>query len=179
MDTTNQLSLPVDGLGLLVGLVVLFFGRKLFWLFVAAAGFLLGTQLAPELIPSVSEAVLLAVGIVLGLLGALAALFLQKAAVRLAGVVAGLYLTDAVLRSLEVEIHAMYWAYLALGGVVGLLLMAFLFEWTLIFLSAFTGAMLAAESISLPPVWSPVAILGLALLGILVQAKFFHRNQKP
>lgn len=40
---------------LLVGVVLLLFGRRLFWLFVAACGFAVGLNLAPQLTSTQSE----------------------------------------------------------------------------------------------------------------------------
>ena len=36
--------------GVLIGIVILFFGRKLFWLCVAAVGFAVGVEIAPLLV---------------------------------------------------------------------------------------------------------------------------------
>ena len=36
--------------GVLIGIVILFFGRKLFWLCVAAVGFAVGVEIAPHLV---------------------------------------------------------------------------------------------------------------------------------
>ena len=60
--------------GVLIGVVVLFFGRKLFWLCVAAAGFALGAEIVPHLIQEPSSILGLVVALVFGVLGALLAL---------------------------------------------------------------------------------------------------------
>ena len=44
------MNLPVPIVGALIGVVILFFGRKLFWLCVAAIGFAAGVEVAPQLI---------------------------------------------------------------------------------------------------------------------------------
>ena len=64
--------------GALIGAVILFFGRKLFWLCVAAVGFAAGVEIAPHLVHEPSPLLALAVALVLGLIGALLALFLQS-----------------------------------------------------------------------------------------------------
>ena len=46
-------------IGLLVGLVLLVYGRRLYWLFVAGVGFLAGLELAPRFFPDQSELVVL------------------------------------------------------------------------------------------------------------------------
>src|ERR1041385_9171955 len=80
-------SLPI--ISVLVGLALLLFGRRLFWLFVAALGFAIGLQLAPYLSqnPPLWLSLLLSLG--LGLLGALLAVVLQKLAIAIAGFLGG------------------------------------------------------------------------------------------
>src|SRR4029453_10482115 len=82
--------------GVLIGIVILFFGRKLFWLCVAAVGFAVGVQIAPLLVNEPSSLLALVVALIFGLLGALLALFLQKVAIAVLGFVAGGKLATAI-----------------------------------------------------------------------------------
>src|SRR5437762_7058180 len=75
--------------GILIGVVILFFGRKLFWLCVAAVGFAVGVEIAPQLVNEPSSLLALVIALVFGLLGALLALFLQKVAIAILGFLAG------------------------------------------------------------------------------------------
>jgi len=45
---STQFSVPI--VGALIGAVILLFGRKLFWLCVAAVGFAAGVEIAPHLV---------------------------------------------------------------------------------------------------------------------------------
>ena len=74
------MNLPIPILSVLIGAVILFFGRKLFWLCVAAAGFVAGAEIAPHLVHEPSPLLQLTVALVLGLIGALLAFLLQKIA---------------------------------------------------------------------------------------------------
>ena len=67
--------------GVLIGVVILFFGRKLFWLCVAAVGFAVGMEIAPLLVNEASSLLALVIALVFGVLGALLALFIQKVAI--------------------------------------------------------------------------------------------------
>src|ERR1700704_5797051 len=80
-------SVPI--ISALLGVVILLFGRKLFWLCVAAVGFAAGVEFAPQIVHEPSTRVMLAFAIVLGLIGAVLALFLQKIAIAIAGFLAG------------------------------------------------------------------------------------------
>src|SRR5215470_14706357 len=85
-----MMNLSVPTVSVLVGVVILLFGRRLFWLFVAAMGFVFGAQIAAQVThePASSPAVLL-VAIGFGIVGALLALLLQKVAIGVAGFIAG------------------------------------------------------------------------------------------
>ena len=67
--------------GVVIGVVILFFGRKLFWLCVAAGGFAVGMEIAPLLVNDASSLLALVIALVFGVLGALLALFIQKVAI--------------------------------------------------------------------------------------------------
>ena len=67
--------------GVVIGVVILFFGRKLFWLCVAAVGFAVGVQIAPLLVNEASSLLALVIALVLGVLGAFLAFFIQKVAI--------------------------------------------------------------------------------------------------
>ena len=68
-------------IGVLIGVVILFFGRKLFWLCVAAVGFAVGVKIAPLLVNESASLLALLIALIFGVLGALLALFLQKVAI--------------------------------------------------------------------------------------------------
>ena len=64
--------------GVLIGIVILFFGRKLFWLCVAAVGFAVGVQIAPLLVNEASSLLALVIALVFGVLGVLLAFSFRK-----------------------------------------------------------------------------------------------------
>src|SRR5258708_32422031 len=80
-------SIPI--LSVVIGAVVLLFGRKLFWLCVAAIGFAAGVTPASHLGGEPTPLLQLTFAILLGFIGALLALFLQKLAIGLAGFLGG------------------------------------------------------------------------------------------
>jgi hypothetical protein len=59
-------SVPI--ISALIGTVILLFGRKLFWLFVAAVGFAAGVEIAPHLIHEPSPLLALTLAACLGIL---------------------------------------------------------------------------------------------------------------
>jgi hypothetical protein len=163
--------------GALIGVVILFFGRKLFWLCVAAVGFAAGVEIAPHLVHEPSPLLALTVALVLGLIGALLALFLQKIAIAVLGFLAGGKLAGAMAAAFFVHYAQYSTIVFVAGGVVGAILLLVLFDWALIVVSSLIGAHLIQSTIVLPPSGSTILFIGLAILGILVQAASLRRSQ--
>jgi hypothetical protein len=62
------------------------------------------------------------------------------------------------------------------GGLIGALLLLTLFNWALIVISSLIGAHLIQSAIVLPPSGSTIVFLGLAVVGMVVQAASFRRG---
>jgi hypothetical protein len=163
--------------GALIGVVILFFGRKLFWLCVAAVGFAAGVEIAPHLVNEPSPLLALTVALVLGLIGALLALFLQKIAIAVLGFLAGGKLAGAIADAFFVQ-YAQYSTIIFLaGGIIGAILLLVLFDWALIVVSSLIGAHLIQSTIMLPPSGSTIVFIALAIIGILIQAASLRRTE--
>jgi hypothetical protein len=175
---TDSMHYSVPAVSALIGVVILFFGRKLFWLCVAAVGFLAGIELAPHLVNEPSSLLQLAVAIVLGLLGALLAFLLQKIAIAIVGFLAGGKLAGVIAAAFFVH-HAQYSTIVFVaGGILGAILILVVFDWALIIVSSFIGANLIAlqGAIELPSTGLTIVFWGLAIAGILVQAASLRRE---
>src|SRR5882724_7543438 len=172
-----SMQFSVGIVGALIGIVILFFGRKLFWLCVAAVGFAAGVELAPHLVTEPSPLLALTIAVVLGLIGALLALFLQKIAIAVLGFLAGGKLAGAIAAAFFVQYAQHSTVIFLVGGVIGAILLLVLFDWALIVVSSLIGAHLIQSTIVLPPSGSTILFIGLAILGILVQAASLRRSQ--
>jgi len=162
--------------GVVLGVVILFFGRKLFWLCVAAVGFAAGLQIAPLLVNEASSVLALVIAVVFGILGALLAVFIQKIAIAVLGFLAGGKLATAIAAAFFVQ-HAQYSTIIfVIGGIIGAILLLAVFGWALIVVSSFIGAYLIQSAIVLPPSGLTLVFIGLAILGIFVQAVSFRRS---
>jgi Domain of unknown function (DUF4203) len=170
-----QFSVPI--VGALIGAVILFFGRKLFWLCVAAVGFAAGVEIAPHLIHEPSPLLALTVALLLGVIGALLALFLQKIAIAVLGFLAGGKLAGAIAAAFFVHYAQHSTIIFLIGGILGAILMLVLFDWALIVVSSLIGAHLIQSAILLPASGSTIIFLGLAVLGIVVQAASLRRSR--
>ena len=164
--------------GVLIGIVILFFGRRLFWLCVAAVGFTVGVEIAPLLVNEPSSVLALVIALVFGVLGALLALFLQKVAIAVLGFLAGGKLATAIAAAFFVHYAQHPTIIFVGGGIVGAILLLAVFGWALIVVSSFIGAYLIVfqDAIVLPPTGSTIVFIGLAIVGIFVQAASFRRS---
>lgn len=162
----------VAGIGLLV------LGRKLFWLFVGGIGFVAALALAARFFDSMPEwlQILLALGV--GLVGALVAVFLQKAAIGVAGFLGGGLILGGLLGLLGVDLAGAAWfVVFVIGGVLGVILVAAAFEWALILLSSLAGASILVEALSLSRPVELMLFLGALAAGIVIQAAI-QRGEK-
>lgn len=163
---------------LLVGAAALTLGRALFWLFLGLGGFVAGLLYATELLAGTSEWLLFAVAVVCGFLGLIIAIFLQKLAVMVLGLLAGGYVAISVSESLG---HSPdYWPIaFAIGAVVGAVFVYALFDWALIVLSAGIGATLIVEELTLEPLVELLVFGGLVLFGFLIQTYLWQESPPP
>lgn len=132
---------------ILAGIVLLLMGRQLFWFFVGAIGF------------------------IAGIAGALLAVAVQKIAIGLAGFVAGGYGLVWLVSTLNLVGERWLWVAFIVGGIVGVILIASLFDPALIALSSMTGATLIVEAIDPRPLIALAIFLVLLLMGIVIQLK--------
>ena len=172
----KKMNLPIPILSILIGAVVLFFGRRLFWLCVAAVGFAAGMEVAPHLMHEPTAVLQLSIAIVFGFIGALLALFLQKIAIAIAGFLAGGKLAMALVAAFVAEGARYPGIAFIVGGIIGAILLLSLFDWALIVMSSVVGAYLIGQTIVLPQTGATILFVGLAVLGIVVQASAFRRR---
>jgi hypothetical protein len=149
----------------IAGLAALCFGRRLFWLFVGVAGFLVAFEFVPAALPGREPWVVWCIAVAAGVAGALVAVGLQYFAAALAGFAAGAY----VAVPLALALGGTTWIPL-LGGALGALLMVLVFDWALIALSALIGARALVAVSGLEGAAAAALWLVLAALGMGIQA---------
>lgn len=160
---------------ILIGIVLLVFGRKLFWLFVAAIGFIVGTEIATSLFQHQPGLIIIS-ALVLGLVGAILAIFLQKVAVGIGGFLAGGYFVTTALSAWAVQAPERAWISFLVGGVIGAALMIYIFDWALIFFSSISGAHLIIHSFQMNQAMASALFVALVVVGIVVQTRILARN---
>ena len=151
------------------GVLLLFLGRKLFWLFVAVVGFILGSTYIPQLMPNQPQSVILTISLIAGLLGALMVALTQKVAVGVAGFIAGGYIVFYLLQFLILQTGDYQWMVILAGALIGAVLAGSMFDWALILITSASGATLISQGLSLAMLTSAVLLLGFFILGIVAQ----------
>jgi hypothetical protein len=172
----------MDGTSLVrifVGIILLFLGRKLFWFFVGAAGFMAGLIYAPQFFQGQPGWLLLVIALAAGILGALLALVLQRFAVALAGFFIGGYLLSALMAALQIDAGRFDWIIFLIGGLAGAVLVSLMFDWALIFLSSLTGALLVAQALPVSPIVAGAVFVILLIAGVVIQTGIQQRETVP
>lgn len=157
-------------LALVLGALLLFAGRRLFWFAIGAVGFLAGFWAADRLLGLEETWLLLGVGILLGIVGAVLAVLLQRLAIALAGFLVGGGAGAWVAVEVFAAPEAAQWVAFAVVGLLAAVVAAFLFEAALIVITALLGAALVAQALPLGTLASSVVLLVLTALGIVAQA---------
>jgi hypothetical protein len=171
-----NLSVPI--ISVIVGVAILLFGRKLFWLFVAALGFAVGLEIAAYFMKEPPQWMTLLVALGCGVIGALLAILLQKIAIAIAGFIAGGRIAWALAAAFFVD-HAHYRGLtFVIGGILGALLLLSLFDWVLIFLSSIEGAHLIGNGITLPEKGAMILFIALAVIGVVIQGSMLRRSRR-
>jgi len=163
---------------IVAGAVLLVLGRKLFWLFVAIAGFYLGFEVARALAAEQPVWLLWTIAIGAGLIGAVVAMLLQRVGFALGGFYAGGYI--ALLAVERFAPGTIGVAAFLVGGVIGAVLAALLMDWAIIVLSCLVGAALVVPALALQPLASALVYAGLVAFGIVMQVQLMRRtDRKP
>jgi hypothetical protein len=164
-------------INLLLGAALLMAGRKLFWLFVGAAGFVTGIQLATRFWQG-SDLLAIIVGLVIGVIFALLAIFLQALVIGVAGFLIGAYILTVLATILGIDVTgAITWIVYIIGGILGLMLVSFLFDWALITLSSLAGASLITQAFFPEGATGGIIFFVLFIAGVLIQGFILRRER--
>ncbi len=183
-----QLNLPANvppdwfpWLALALGVVMLLFGRALYWAFVAIVGFLIGMALAQTWpwLNQQTQIVQLLVALGCGVLGAILGLLVQRLAFAIGGFFAGGYLAMAVAARFHLGGDPHIW--MIAGGVIGAIVAAMIMDWAIIVLSSLAGAaaILTPFQTKLDDRVSGIIFLVLAVVGIVFQSRRLVRPVAP
>lgn len=167
----------MDILRLVFGVLLLAFGRRLFWLFVGIVGFIAGADLATRLLPNLPQTVVIVIALIVGLIAASLAVFIRKIAIAIAGFLIGGYLLTALLEMFNVNVGGLSWLPYIIGGIIGVIFVSLIIDWALIFLSSLAGATIILQALQVGANLQALGLIGLTLVGILIQAGMLQRRR--
>jgi hypothetical protein len=170
-------------LKIVLGTILLTTGKKLYWLLVAVVGFLIGLALATQYVQLDPPWLIYLVAIGAGVIGAVLGIYAQRFAIALVGFIVGGYGTLYVAELLGITTQPFNWMAFILGGIVGLLLVASIFDWALYFLSAWAGATLVTRTLTETVAFNQnlglILFFVLFVVGVIIQAGLFREKPKP
>jgi len=165
---------------LVLGIILLTTGKKLYWLFVAIIGFLIGYAVSTQYLHLQLNPpwLIYIVSLVGGVVGAMLGVFVQHLAIALAGFIVGGYGAILLTGLLGITNQVSNLMAFIVGGVIGLLLVASVFNWALYILSSWAGATLVITAIDLKGVVGTIVFFTLFVLGMIIQVGLFREKPK-
>jgi hypothetical protein len=163
---------------LLAGLCALLLGRRFFWLLIGIGGFVLGAEIATRLFREQPHSLVLLSAVAGGVIGAVLAQRMQQLMIGVAGFITGSYIGGELLLAAMPYPGRMIWFALFIGGLSGALLAVTIFDWTIIVLSSVVGAQLIVDALGPALPATPFVLLGLAAVGIAIQASIRPRRRR-
>lgn len=168
--------LSITIVNVVFGLIVLTLGRKLFWLFVGLIGFTVGFHYGASVWQLQSQLLLFGIATLAGIIGAVLAVFFQKIAVGLAGFAGGGYITLNLINLMGIRLDQLEWLPYLIGGVIGMLMLFFIFDWALILISSLAGASMITEALSMNPRVEFGLFLALVVCGLVIQTLLYRKS---
>ncbi len=153
----------------IAGVVLLVAGRRLLWLFAGIVGFFVGFSLVQTALPDIGLEVRLGLAAAVGLVATGLAVFVEKVGVGLAGLGAGGLATHWLISGLGYSVEGMMWVTVAIGAAIGWWLSRGVFKLALAVLTSVAGATLVLEALGGGTTYQPLALLGLAVVGVGIQ----------
>ncbi len=156
------------------GALSLLFGRRLYWAFVAVAGFLVGAVLADVVLVDQSQVLRLLVAVAAGVIGAILAMLVQRVGFAVGGLYAGGYLAINLASAAGSGDNHLLW--FCIGGLIGAVAAVVLLDWAIIVLSSLVGAAAIVLALNLSPLLSTILFVVLTAVGIAVQGSQLERR---
>ena len=155
---------------IIAGVILLLFGRKLFWLFLGIAGFLFGMEITPLFFGDQPQWLQLSFAIGLGCLGALLTILAQRFAFALGGFFAGMYLAIGAGHFFTLAADTM--RSLAIGaGITGAIIATLIMDTAITILVCLVGAGAIIGELHFGPLLNILIFLLLAWAGFVFQEK--------
>jgi hypothetical protein len=154
---------------ILIGILLLLYGRTLYWAFVAVAGFLVGFELGEEFFAKLAESVRVLIAILTGILGAALGMLAQRVAFAIGGLFAGGYLALILSHAARLPGEPIVWV--VIGAILGAIIAALVMDWAIIVLSSLAGAAAIVGELNLSDSLVTLVFIALSVIGVMVQGR--------
>jgi hypothetical protein len=160
----------------IAGLLILFLGRRLFWVFVGVVGFFCGLKFGAEIFKGIADWLLVLLSILVGVISAGLAVMLQRVAVAVAGGFAGGMLALRLAPAAGLHSDGGLWVAFIVGAFLAAVMLTVMFDPMLILLSVIVGALMVTEALPIDNIVAPL-VFGVCLVaGLAVQIRMFRRS---
>lgn len=164
---------------LVLGILTLFFGRRLFWVFAALVGYIFGLIVASQLIPNATDFIRIMIAIGIGVICGVLAVYVEKMMIILIGFL-GFGILGYLLISLFDFSTLVNWVVFLITGSLGAVYITRHIEWLIIIISALIGAMMISlgmeKFVHLNLLIELLIFIGLFLAGMFFQRRTFTVN---
>ncbi|MBU1085989.1 MAG: hypothetical protein KKD05_00545 [Candidatus Omnitrophica bacterium] len=154
---------------IVLGIVLLMLGRKLFWLFAGMTAFAIGLEYAGLFLPGKSDKIVLIAALICAIIGLVLAFVVQKIGLAIAGFLAGGYVSMMLIKELGFQLSWIPWVIFIVGGILGVILILVIFDWALIILSSLIGAFLIIQATGFSLYLTKILFILLTAVGIITQ----------
>ncbi len=156
-------------LAAVAGVLLLLYGRRLYWLLAAVVGFVAVFTLSGRVLPEIGEETMLWASLLCGVAGALLAVVAHRFLLSVVGGLGGVLIALWQVQQLGVDRGVAWLVAAIVGGLLGAWLLSRLFELALAVLSSLLGAQILVDRLPVPPQWLLVTYLGLVAFGLFFQ----------
>lgn len=177
MDMLTEQLYHADYVFLVLGAFLLIFGKRLFWLALAALGFVVGLQLSDKYLALSGEMEYVVAGVA-GVAGAVFAYMAKKLAVTVSGFGIGAILAYHLAQPYAEDLAYQIWFVVLVGALLGVCFAAFLANAALVVLSVLLGAFLVTRALLLEPQQEMVVFAVLAVVGFVIQTTWGRKAPK-
>ncbi len=153
---------------ILIGASLLILGRKYAWIFTAGIVYFITLEIIARVASDLPYVLVIFIGLIFAASGAFISSLTKPLAISLAGFLAASYLFSLVTAAYKWLPGQTWIPYLA-GGVVGLVMIAAIADWTMLVFSSLVGALMVTRGLTVHPAWLLVYFLGIALVGMIIQ----------
>ena len=157
---------------ILIGIALIILGRKALWLGVFSGSFLAGVQLLSYVLFDQPESTIWILSAIAASFILMLYLTLEKAMVVILGALGGGFFAFSICNAsgfLAADTFSSKFAIYVAGGLVGILLMKLVFEWTMKAFTALVGAYMVSSFLIGQPIFQLLALVVLAIIGITIQ----------